>query len=138
MIVATSDDFTPEVIGDVIKEIKPNKNDPMFSFNSNCIKRAPPSFSHHLANIIRAFLIHGHVSQILLVATIVPLLKDKMGKHDSSDNYRSIALSSVILKIIDWVVITLFGERLGLDDLQFSYQKKDSWKKHQVKLWIFS
>ena len=32
----------------------------------------------------------------------------------------------MILKIFDWVVMTLFGERLGLDDLQFSYQKKCS------------
>ena len=29
-------------------------------------------------------------------------------------------------QIFDWVVMTLFGERLGLDDLQFSYQKKCS------------
>ena len=117
---------TPELIGEVAKEIKSNKNDPTFTFNSNCVKKAPPSFYHHVANIIKGFLIHGHVSQILLLATIVPLLKDKLGKLDSSDNYRSIALSSVILKIFDWVVITLFGEKLGLDDLQFSYQKKCS------------
>ena len=41
-------------------------------------------------------------------------------------NYRSIAISSLILKIIDWVVIILFGECLGLDDLQFSYQSCSS------------
>ena len=117
---------TPEVIEGVVKEVKTNKNDPVFTFNSNCIKHAPSSFYRHIANIIKAFLIHGHASSILLVATIVPLIKDKLGKIDCSDNYRSIALSSVVLKIFDWVVMTLFGERLGLDDLQFSYQKKCS------------
>ena len=55
-----------------------------------------------------------------------PLIKGKLRKIDCSDNYRSIALSSVVLKIFDWLVMTLFGERLGLDDLQFSYQKKCS------------
>ena len=98
---------TPEVIEGVVKEIKCNKNDPVFTFNSNCIKHAPSSFHQHIAHIIRAFLIHGHVSNILLVATIVPLIKDKLGKIDCSENYRSIALSSVILKIFDWVVMTL-------------------------------
>ena len=117
---------TPEVTGDVVKEMKSNKRDPVFTFNSDCIKHAPSMFHTHLATMIKLFLIHGHVSTNLLVATIVPLLKDKLGKIDSSDNYRSIALSSVILKIFDWVVITLFGERLGLDELQFSYQKKVS------------
>ena len=63
---------------------------------------------------------------MLLVATIVPLIKNKLGNTEPSDNYRSLALSSVILKIYDWVVITLFGDRLNLDELQFSYQKNIS------------
>ena len=56
----------------------------------------------------------------------MPLIKDKLGDAECSDNYRSIALSSVILKVFDWVVMTLFGERLGLDELQFSYQRNCS------------
>ena len=114
---------TPDVIMAVSKEIKANKKDPVFSFNSTCVKRAPEIFHRHIANIIRLFLIHGHVSSTLLVATIVPLIKDKLGNAESSDNYRSIALSSVILKMFDWVVIDLFGDKLNLDQLQFSYQK---------------
>ena len=66
------------------------------------------------------------MSSTLLVATIVPLIKDKLGNAESSDNYRSIALSSVILKMFDWVVMDLFGERLELDQLQFSYQRNCS------------
>ena len=115
-----------EVIGDVIKEIKANKNDPVYTFNSNCIKHASTTLHQHLANIIKCYLIHGHVSNILLIATIIPLIKDKTGDIESSDNYRSIALSSVILKIFDWIVMTLFGNTLGLDELQFSYQKNCS------------
>ena len=110
----------------IINEIKPKKNDPIFLFNSTCIKHAPKSLHFHLANMIKCFLIHGHVSDILLVATIIPLIKDKLGDAEASDNYRSIALSSVILKIFDWVVLTLYGELLGLDELQFSYQKNCS------------
>ena len=49
--------------------------------------------------------------------------KDKLGDTESSDNYRSISLSSIILKVFDWVVILLFGKSLNLDSLQFSYQK---------------
>ena len=114
---------TADVIEDVVNEVKAKKSDPVFSFNSDCIKRAPTSLFQHLANMIKSFLIHGHVSRLLLLATIVPLIKDKLGDAESSDNYRSIALSSVILKVFDWVVITLFGSILGLDELQFSYQR---------------
>ena len=73
--------------------------------------------------MIRLFLVHGHVSDTLLVAAIAALIKDKLSNGGSSDNYRSIALSSVIMKAFDWVMLDLFGERLGLDQLQFSYQK---------------
>ena len=32
-------------------------------------------------------------------------------------------VSSNILKIIDWIIITLFGKKLGLDELQYAYQE---------------
>ena len=112
-----------EIVRKAANEVKPDKNDPVFAFNSDCLKRAPPMLFQHLTNIFKMFLIHGHVSKVLLIAVIVPLLKDKMGDTGCSDNYRSIALRSILLKIFDWIVILLFGKSLGMDDLQFSYQK---------------
>ena len=44
----------------------------------------------HLTNIFKSFLIHGHVGKVLLIAVIVPFLKDKLGDAGCSDNYRSI------------------------------------------------
>ena len=85
-------------------------------------KQAPDVLYEKLASVIRSFLIHGHVTHFLLIATLLPILKDKLGSISTSKNYRSIALSSVILKIIDWVILLLFGTSLGLDDLQFAYQ----------------
>ena len=69
---------TSDIIRKAVEQVKANKNDPVFTFNSDCIKRAPATLFQHLANIIRIFLIHGYVSKILLVATIVPLIKDKL------------------------------------------------------------
>ena len=121
-----ADMVTTEVIADAVRQVKASKTDPVFCFNSDCIKNAAPSLYMHLANMIRCFLIHGYVSNLLLVATIIPLIKDKLGDAENSDNYRSIALSSVVLKVFDWVIIMLFGDKLGLDELQFSYQKNCS------------
>ena len=114
------------VVRKAVNNIKLHKNDPIFTFNSDCIKRAPASLFQHLSLMMKCFLIHGHVSQVLLLATMVPLIKNKLGDAETSDNYRSIALSSVILKIFDWIVILLFSEKLGFDDLQFSYQQNCS------------
>ena len=114
------------VVRKAVDNIKLHKNDPIFTFNSDCIKRAPASLFQHLSLMMKCFLIHGHVSQVLLLATMVPLIKNKLGDSETSDNYRSIALSSVILKIFDWIVLLLFGENLGYDDLQFNYQQNCS------------
>ena len=117
---------TAEKIKEATGKLKNNKTDPAYSFTSDCLMNAPGVLFSHLEKVIRSFLIHGHVSLVLLLATLVPIVKDKMGDICSSGNYRSIAISSLILKIIDWVIILLFGKTLKLDDLQFSYQKKCS------------
>ena len=73
----------------------------------------------HLAVLIQGFLIHGYISEILLLATVVPLIKDKLGDLCSSKNYRSIAISSLIVKILDWIIIILHGDKLKYDKFQF-------------------
>ena len=90
------------------------KSDPVFSFSLDCFKK--------LSIILQGFLIHGHLTSILLLATLVPIIKDKLGSMNISKNYRSITISSIILKIIDWVFIILFGVKFGLNDFQFAYQ----------------
>ena len=65
---------------------------------------------------------HGHISNFLLISTLLPIIKDKLGDTSVSKNYRSIAISSVILKLFDWVIILLYGDNLKLHDLQFAYQ----------------
>ena len=39
------------------------------------------------------------------------------------NNYRSISLSSIFLKIWEWIVIILYGDKLRSNDLQFGFQK---------------
>ena len=117
---------TPELVKEAVKHIKSDKSDPVYDFTSDCIKKAPNVLYSHLSDIIKSFLIHSHVSLILLLATLVPIIKDKLGNICSSKNYRSIAISSLFLKIVDWIIIILYGDSLRLDDLQFAYQPKCS------------
>ena len=68
-----------------------------------------------LSTVIQSFLIHGHITNILMLATLVPIIKDKLGSINVSKNYRSIAISSIVLKLIDWVFIILYGVKFGLN-----------------------
>ena len=113
-------------IKEALKRIKPDKSDPICNFSSDFLKNSPEVLIYHLEKMIKAFLVHGHVSEVLLLATLVPIVKDKLGDLCSSANYRSIAISSLILKLLDWIVINLYGHLLKCDDFQFGFQEQSS------------
>ena len=114
---------TPSIVKEAATKLKPGKSDPVYSFSSDCIKVESDKLAELLSIIIQCFLVHGHVTRFLLLATPVPIIiKDKLGSINNSKNYRSIAISSLILKLLDWIIILLFSSSLGLHDLQFAYQ----------------
>ena len=113
---------TPEIVKEAAHKLKPGKSDPVFSFSTDCFKNGTKLLFENLSAIVQGFLIHGHVTIILLLATLVPIIKDKLGSSNISKNYRSIAISSILLKLIDWIFILLFGVHFGLNDFQFAYQ----------------
>ena len=53
-------------IKEALKRIKPNKTDPICNFSSDFLKNGPDILIYHLEVMIKSFLIHGHVSEILL------------------------------------------------------------------------
>jgi hypothetical protein len=114
--------ITPDLVKEAVGKLKPGKSDPVYSFSSDCFKNASMSLFEHLSVVLKCCAVHSHVSQVLLLSTLVPLVKDKLGDINSSKNYRSVAISSILLKLIDWVIILLEGSSLGLNELQFAYQ----------------
>ena len=113
---------TPDIVRQASKNLNDSKSDPQLNFSSDCIKNGTTELFEKLSSALQCFLIHGHVTHFLLLSTLVPLIKDKLGNLNSSKNYRTIAISSLIMKLLDWVILILFGAKLGIDDLQFAYQ----------------
>ena len=112
-----------EVIKEAMEKLKPNKSDPIYDFTSDFLKNAPDILYEQLALVLKSFLIHGHVTESLLLATLVPIVKDKFDDLCSSKNYRSIAISSLILKLLDWVILINYSHLLKCDDFQFVFQE---------------
>ena len=106
--------------------MKGGKGDVNFSFSSDCLTNGPKILLNHLASLFRVFLVHGRVADILLMCSHVPIVKNNLADITSSDNYRAIAKSSLILKLFDWVVLLREGEKMSCDQLQFGYQKLSS------------
>ena len=66
-------------------------------------------------------MIHGTVTRSLLVCAFIPLLKP-LKDPSKTDSYRAIASSSLVLKLLDNVVILLWGNLLSSDSLQFGFK----------------
>ena len=113
---------TVQIVREAAKNLRDGKTDPVYNISSDCFIHGPDKLFDILSFIIRSFLIHSYVTGYLLLATLVPIIKDKLSSTNSSKNYRSIAISSLVLKLIDWVIVILFGQKLNLDELQFAYQ----------------
>ena len=103
---------TSNLLKDASKKLKPNKSDPLIDITTDCLINAPSILFDNLAIVLQSYLIHGHVTRILLLSTLIPIIKDKIGDASVSENYRSIAISSFILKLFDWVIIILCNDSL--------------------------
>ena len=89
-----------EVIKEAMEKLKPNKSDPIYDFTSDFLKNAPDILYEQLALVLKSFLIHGHVTESLLLATLVPIVKDKLDDLCSSkiiDQLPLVLLSSSCL-----------------------------------------
>ena len=113
---------TKEEVKKAATALKPAKGDPSYSFSSDCMKVDSSLLAEHIAMMIRSFLIHGHIPQFLLLSTLVPIIKDKLKSVNLSKNYRSVCITSLILKQMDWITLNLFGSSIGFHNLQFAYQ----------------
>ena len=108
------------------QKLKPGKTDPVLMITSDFLVHAPEIVFQLLSLCLKSYLIHAHVSDFLLISMFIPIIKDKLGDITSSNNYRSIAISSLIMKLFDLLIMNVFKEYLLFDDLQFGYQPEVS------------
>ena len=118
--------ITPQLITSVIKKLKPDKNDEAYSFKSNAFILTSYLLSEPLALLFKSYLVHGHFTQKFLFSSLVPIVKDNRKNRSDSSNYRLIAVSSILLKILDLLMVKLFPDELSVSNLQFGYQQSSS------------
>ena len=80
----------------------------------------------HLAMLLTSSLCHGYAPDDMLLSCIIPIPKGKSCNISDSANYRGIALSSIVGKILDKIIITHFGDLLSSTELQFGFKASQS------------
>ena len=82
--------------------------------------------------MFQSWLLHGTVTRSFLACAFLPFLK-VLKDPSLTDSYKAVAGSSVILnfsktlvKLLDYVVLDIWGDCLVSDSLQFGYKRKTS------------
>ena len=114
--------ITESLVSNIICGMKNAKNDVDFNWRSDAIKHGSRELSSHFSSLFKTFIIHGHIPKQFQLCTLVPIPKGTKSKL-CSDNYRLIGISSLVLKIFDHVILSLFRDNFNSPYLQFGYQK---------------
>ena len=77
---------------------------------------------HCITTVCWALLAHGVVPEDFLVSILIPIPKGPRVDARNSDNYRAVALSSVLGKILDNIIACMQEESLATSNQQFGYK----------------
>ena len=65
---------------------------------------------------------HGTVTPGILTCAFLPLYKGGLKNPEKFDSYRAIAGASQLLKLFEYVLLTIWGESLETDSMQFGFK----------------
>ena len=117
------DSITPDMVKKGILSFKNNKNDSLVNWKSDALKIGVDSLADPLCDLLRAMLIHGHIPSMFLICSLIPIVKSNNASKSSSANYRLIAISSLVLKLFDFILLEISSPYLKPSALQFGFQK---------------
>ena len=100
---------------------------------AEALKCAHDQLSVLLSLCFTLFLSHGHLPPKLIQTTIVPIIKNKCGNISSSNNYRPIALATIISKLLESILLKKCEEYLYTSTNQFGFKKA-----HGTELCIYT
>ena len=112
-----------------VKKLKAGKSDGVYQSMSDYLINAPERFYVLLCMVLNSCIVHGIVPDEMSAGTIVPIIKNKRKTVNDSSNYRSVALSSIVGKIMDNVILTKFQHQFKCSDYQFGFRQNHSTTK---------
>lgn len=119
-------DFTIDDVSCAIRRLKPHKADGVEDVSSEILINGCHKLSVHLTMLFNIMLRHGVCPRKMLLSTLVPIPKNRNKSVNDSNNYRAIALGSVVGKVIDNIILEKHRYVLTSSDLQYGFKAKHS------------
>ncbi len=117
---------SPGDVADAVNRLKRNKHDGNRGLYTDHLKNGPRPLSVHLGNLFNSCLIHGFSPSAFGVSVLVPIPKSKLKSRNDPSNYRSIALSSILNKVLDKIFIKKCKTGFATSHYQFGFKQRHS------------
>jgi len=122
----TADSFSVRDVEHAIKQLKKKKSPGPDGLSSEHFLYADRRLHVILSICFNAFVAHGYLPQSVIFSCLVPVLKDKTGNSSDMSNYRPIALTSIVSKILERIVLRKSLSYLTSCDNQFGFKADHS------------
>lgn len=122
----TEHQITTDDVSRAVKKLKHGKSDSNECLTSDHILYGPIELKVHIALLLTTMLRHCHSPKDMLISVLIPIPKNPRKSLRDSANYRSIAISSIIGKILDNIVIAKHHEAISSSGLQFGFKPAHS------------
>ena len=109
-----------------VEGLKKGKHDGNLGQYSDHLIYSTPRFQCCLSLLLNSLLTHNVVPENILLSTVSPIPKNKRKSMNQSNNYRAIALSCVIGKLLDKVILSKCQELTDTSQQQFGFKKAHS------------
>lgn len=109
-----------------ISKLKCDKQDGQNYLWSNHLQYASKPFIIVLSMLLKSMLTHGITPECISISNISSIVKDCKKDICDSENYRGIALSSPIDKLMDIIILEKYGHLIASSNHQYSYKKSHS------------
>ncbi len=108
------------------KQMKQGKHDGHRGHYSDHIIHGSPRLYIYMSLLFDSMIHHGFTPTDMLLSTLVPMPKNRRKSLNNSDNYRAIALSSVMCKLLDKILLVKCQQVFATSDLQYGFKKNHS------------
>jgi hypothetical protein len=119
----SSHEISKNDVQKAVNRLKLHKHDGDYDLFSNNLIYGGPTLYMYLSLILTSILRHGFVPDEMLKSTLIPIPKDKRKSLNNADNYRSIALGSVICKVYDNIILENEKKCLKSTESQFGFKE---------------